>query len=134
MTWGRCSGCGQEDASCKKIRNHAASCPEFLELFRRQPERAIDPEAEWARHHSPDGEAQRLDEREDRRAATKTRLQALAADRQSRSRDRWAGRSRNLSPTHVPPPPQGALAPTGHSEAARILSASLSLPDRGATA
>lgn len=49
MSRGRCAGCGYEDASCKKVRSHVQSCPEFVTLFKEHPERAIDPEDEYVR-------------------------------------------------------------------------------------
>jgi hypothetical protein len=50
MSRGRCSGCGAENASCKKIRTHVNTCPEYISLFKSEPEKCLDPEDEYRRH------------------------------------------------------------------------------------
>lgn len=45
---GRCAGCGNEGAY-KAMLTHVGRCPEFAELFRNDPERALDPAVEYRR-------------------------------------------------------------------------------------
>lgn len=49
MSPGRCAGCGKTHQSCKVIRTHTMSCPDYLKLFKESPEKALDPEAEHRR-------------------------------------------------------------------------------------
>lgn len=62
MAAGRCAGCGKTGSSCK-IDGHAMECPDWLELFRTEPDRALDAAAEYRRWKADD----RADERDARR-------------------------------------------------------------------
>lgn len=48
MCQGRCAGCGKTGPA-KVIRGHTTGCKKFASLFRADPARALDPEAEYAR-------------------------------------------------------------------------------------
>lgn len=45
---GRCAGCANEGAY-KSMLTHVGRCPKFAELFRNDPERALDPAEEFRR-------------------------------------------------------------------------------------
>lgn len=82
MTAGRCSGCGYTDASCKKVRSHVMLCPDYKKLFLDEPDKALDPEVEFARfkewEESEEGQAAketaRSEKRDIRHAATDKRI------------------------------------------------------------
>lgn len=54
MTAGRCAGCGVMDNSCKKIKSHVLTCPDYLEVFKSDPAKALPPEEEWVRWQNED--------------------------------------------------------------------------------
>lgn len=53
MPAGRCAGCGRVD-SRRKIALHIAECSQYIELYQRDPSRALTPEAEYERHRTVD--------------------------------------------------------------------------------
>ncbi len=90
MAAGRCPGCGFT-ASSRKARIHILDCPDFLELFRTDPTRCLDPEDEYVRYKaeddSPDARAERRDARLQDRFADMDRRQSMEADRWQPERD-----------------------------------------------
>jgi hypothetical protein len=85
MSAGRCAGCGQTD-SCKKVELHVLGCPEYLRLYREDPERCLDPAAEYRRYKAQD------DTSEARAARRDLRLQRRFADleaQHSAQASRW---------------------------------------------
>lgn len=64
MPTGRCAGCG-ETGKNSSIIEHTRYCPEFIALYRRNPEAALAPEAEFTRWNTE----QRADDRAARREA-----------------------------------------------------------------
>jgi len=87
MTAGRCAGCGATDNSCKKIKAHVTTCPDFLALFKTDPSKALPPEAEYTRWKEEDNT-------EEQRAIEKDkRLQVRFADmdrRRENQKERWS--------------------------------------------
>ena len=92
MSAGRCSGCGLEDRSCKKIGTHIHTCSSFLELFRSDPDKALEPEEEYRRYHAwlktEEGQEFLDDQRADRIDAYREE----GEERLERHRERWGGR------------------------------------------
>lgn len=90
MAAGRCAGCGQTD-SIRKIQIHVNGCREFIDLFRVNPERCLDPVAEYDRYKaeddSPEARAERRDGRLQQRFADLDQRQTRAAQRWSPERD-----------------------------------------------
>lgn len=58
MCQGRCAGCGRT-GPVKVIRSHTAGCKKFASLFRADPVRALDPEAEYARWKDEEADAEK---------------------------------------------------------------------------
>jgi hypothetical protein len=56
MATGRCAGCGKSGPP-KKVQAHIMTCPDYAELYRADPARALPPEAEHARWAAQDKEA-----------------------------------------------------------------------------
>jgi hypothetical protein len=77
---GRCAGCGGTDSSCQRIKKHVQKCPDFLALYRTDPARALDPEAEYRRWVAED----RRDEAAQRRRAVIEEAESSRAQRASR--------------------------------------------------
>lgn len=90
MALGRCSGCGRAD-SLRKISVHIVTCPAYLDLFSRQPERCLDPAAEARRYRAeeqtPEARAEQRGARLEQRFAEINQLQAASASRWSRPPD-----------------------------------------------
>lgn len=90
MALGRCSGCGRID-SHRKIGLHIVSCPDYLSLFVREPDRALDPVAEHDRYRaedrSPQARAEQRGERLNARFAEINRQQAVSASRWAKPPD-----------------------------------------------
>jgi hypothetical protein len=55
---GRCGGCGKTGTP-KAIARHIVDCEPYQELYARNPTRALDPEAEYARWEAEDKQAAR---------------------------------------------------------------------------
>lgn len=118
MARGRCSGCGHEDQSAKKVERHTASCPEYIRLWREHPERALSPEAEaerWAAHTSTEEYTEQREAAKDEkyagyRADNERRVEAQAS--RWKSREFRSGRSTS-TPAKLPAQQGGRLAPTG---------------------
>lgn len=53
MAAGRCAGCGRTD-SARKVALHILTCQAYIELFERDPESALTPEAEFIRFRRED--------------------------------------------------------------------------------
>lgn len=87
---GRCAGCGLTGSS-KKVSAHVLTCPDFLALYRSEPGRALDPEAEHQRHRlendTSEARAQRRDLKLRARFAEMERRQALSTDRWRQPKD-----------------------------------------------
>lgn len=86
MAPGRCAGCGLSNSSCRPIRAHVETCPDYLDLYREDPARALAPEAEYRRWKAED------DSPEARQAARDVRLGrvfAEADEAQQAARERW---------------------------------------------
>lgn len=101
MTRGRCAGCGKEDASCKKIKTHIASCPEYLELWTTDPDRALDPEEEflrWKAHVESDDYIMAKEEATSAKYAGYRREAELKI---ARSKTRWGSRLTESEKTTV---------------------------------
>lgn len=107
-----------------RIRSHAASCPEFVALFHKSPELAVDPETAWLNWHNQDAVLDRREARIERHDLVKSKLQGLAADRQVRDQERWRGVRRH-EVAMVAPPEDGVIASTGVTDARRELSREL---------
>lgn len=86
MSRGRCSGCGAEDASCKKIRAHTMSCSEFIALYKEHPDRALDPEAEFRRYKASADDVQATSDAREVRQAAYARINA---DKLEAADKRW---------------------------------------------
>ncbi len=90
MPTGRCAGCGFSD-SCTKVKGHILGCPEYLALFRKTPERCLDPAAEHARFKAEDdtseARAERRDQRLSDRFAEMDRLASIQAARWRQPKD-----------------------------------------------
>lgn len=83
---GRCAGCGKRDVSVRKIQAHVVQCPSFAALYRTDPERALDPEAEEERWQRTEGsEEARIAARDERLEALRARLARQRLDQA----DRW---------------------------------------------
>jgi len=86
MAAGRCAGCGRTDSQ-RKISLHLVDCPQYIDLFQRQPERCLAPAAEYERFRNEDNS---VVARAEQRG---TRLAARFADinrHQAASAARWA--------------------------------------------
>lgn len=86
MAMGRCSGC-QRVSPERKIRSHIITCAQYQKLFQLDPERCLDPAAEFRRYRarecSPEARADQRD----------VRLRVRFADinqQQASSTARWA--------------------------------------------
>lgn len=79
---GRCAGCGLS-GSVARVSAHARYCPEYRELYRSAPERALSPEEEYARW-------QDSEERQERREQRREAAIAEADRRRDVHRRRWA--------------------------------------------
>ena len=86
MSRGRCSGCGQEDVSSKKIRAHTMDCPQYVALYKKNPAWALDPEAEYLRHKASAEDAQVTSDARDVRQA---RYAQINADKLKAADERW---------------------------------------------
>lgn len=90
MPTGRCAGCGYS-GSCTKVKMHVLVCPDFLAVFRENPERCLHPAAEYARFKAEDdtseARAERRDQRLRHRFAEMERLAAIQAARWQRPKD-----------------------------------------------
>lgn len=90
MAAGRCAGCGLIDSS-KKVGLHVMMCPQYLALYNSEPDRALDPEAEYERHQTEDNTSEARAERRDvklrQRFAETHRRQSTQADRFKRPKD-----------------------------------------------
>jgi hypothetical protein len=84
MSAGRCAGCGKTDPSCKKIKTHVMSCPDFIELYKQNPEAALDPEAEFTRH-----KLEQDDTKEERRDTRIAGLRKEGAAKVAVQQGRW---------------------------------------------
>lgn len=65
MAQGRCAGCGYS-ASCAQVGSHILTCPDYLALYRADPEKCLGPEAEHQRHkqeNTSEAQAERRDRR-----------------------------------------------------------------------
>lgn len=84
MPLGRCAGCGSS-GSDRKIRTHVLSCEDYSALFKTDPERCLDPHAEYLRYKREDdtfeARAVRRDVRLQRRFAEMDRLHSQQAAR-----------------------------------------------------
>jgi len=49
MSHGRCAGCGKTSPSCKIIKTHIMTCPDYVSLFKEDASRALQPEEEYVR-------------------------------------------------------------------------------------
>lgn len=90
MAAGRCAGCGCTD-SARKIGLHVMTCPQYIELYRCEPGRCLDPEAEYQRYRTEEDTAEARAHRRHLRlrdsfAETQAR-QALQAARWRQPRD-----------------------------------------------
>lgn len=87
---GRCAGCGCTD-SVKKIKSHVMTCPQYIELYRSEPSRCLDPEAEYHRHRNDEGTSEARAQRRHLRLTDSftdmERRQALQAARWRRPKD-----------------------------------------------
>jgi hypothetical protein len=86
MAAGRCAGCGRVD-SARKIALHVLACQGYIELFERNPEAALTPEAELLRFRRED------DTPEARAVARGQRLHERFTEinrQQAASASRWA--------------------------------------------
>lgn len=98
MSRGKCAGCAIEDSSCKVVKNHTLTCPEFIELYRTDPARALDPEDEYRRH------LEWLRSEEGQEAATERAVKTAAHNRETaerilqRDRERWGGKAVPVAP------------------------------------
>jgi hypothetical protein len=54
---GRCSGCGFEDVSCRKVKTHVLTCSVYLALYRSDPDRCLSPEVAYVKFRSGDPDA-----------------------------------------------------------------------------
>jgi hypothetical protein len=88
MTAGRCAGCGFENASCKIVKTHVASCNDFRDLWKANKEAALDPEAEYTRHRM-----QMSSTKEERRDVRIAGLRKEDKARLSTQQDRWSSSS-----------------------------------------
>lgn len=79
---GRCAGCGQIDKNADVTREHTRYCRQFGQLYRLAPERALDPEAEYARWVEFD----RAEMRSGRRDAHVTEADRRRAEQKARWR------------------------------------------------
>jgi hypothetical protein len=90
MATGRCSGCGRTD-SLRKISTHIVDCFAYLDLFQRDPARALGPAAEYERYRaedrSPEARAEQRGERLQVRFAEINRQQAVSASRWAKPPD-----------------------------------------------
>ncbi len=64
MSAGRCSGCGEVNRSCKVVREHIRSCPDYRQLLSTAPEKALEPEAEYDRWAARDKTEERIERRD----------------------------------------------------------------------
>lgn len=84
MAAGRCAGCGRTGPG-SKIAGHVIACQAFIELFERDPGRALTPEAELIRFlhedDTPEARAAARGQRLEERFAEINRQQAVSASR-----------------------------------------------------
>lgn len=84
MAAGRCAGCGRTD-SLRKISLHIVDCSAYLDLYDRDPQRALTPIAEYERYRredsTPEARAVQRGHRLERRFAEINRLHAVSATR-----------------------------------------------------
>lgn len=86
MTAGRCEGCGAINNSCTVTRNHVRSCPKFVELYRRDPALALDPEESFRRHQE---ETRDPHKRAEARSIKLTKMFANVDERRVSEATRW---------------------------------------------
>lgn len=129
MSRGRCAGCGYEDASCKKVRTHVNTCPEFLVLYKTEPARAIDPEDEFVRFKALTETFEYQEARDEEKSAKHAKYREDAERKLAVSKDRFAGGTRTrfrsaASQESVTSPPEGVPVPAfDDSATGRVLAA-----------
>lgn len=114
VTKGRCAGCGFEDASERKVRIHTIGCPEFIALWKANPEQALEPAEAHAQYHQVEAKEARKEAHQDQFDTVRGQLQELAARRQEADRERWRN-VREHAVVMVAAPPDGRLVFTGTS-------------------
>lgn len=87
---GRCAGCGRTGPE-SKINLHVIDCPDYLDLYARQPDKALTPVAEYTRYRTEDRNPEaRAEQRSARlvvRFAEINRQQAVSAARWAKPPD-----------------------------------------------
>lgn len=90
MPSGRCVGCGFRE-SVRKVEVHILGCPDYLDVFRVDPARCLDPAAEHQRYQNeednPEARAVKRDFRLQDRFAELDRRHAVQAHRWRTPRD-----------------------------------------------
>lgn len=82
MMPGRCAGCGETSKDVPAVREHVRYCPGYQRLHAEHPERALEPEQEFARYVRE----QRADDRAGRREAVIAEADRRRAEQASRWR------------------------------------------------
>lgn len=93
MPIGRCSGCGETNASAKYMAAHVSECPEYKKLYKDSPELALSPVEEQRRYVEEDGKLQ------DKAAQFEARQQRAAAHREMNDRKLTMEQQRWSAPT-----------------------------------
>lgn len=87
MAQGRCAGCGKTGTSCKGMKNHIMSCPEYIQLYQKDPSKALEPGPEFARWQREENSEEARAEAKDKRLAARFAALDVKRDKQS---SRWA--------------------------------------------
>lgn len=84
MPQGRCAGCGFTDSD-RKAKHHVAVCGDYFELFKNDPDKALDPVDELRRYRTEEmTSGARAVRRDQRLSARFDQLDALQQQQVSR--------------------------------------------------
>jgi hypothetical protein len=95
---GRCAGCGLENKSCKVIKSHIMTCPDYKKLWQTDPDKALEPE-DCFKQHKLEMDASKGDRREVRIAGLRVTDKARVAAQQKRYATRSAKSYAEPDPT-----------------------------------
>lgn len=91
MPKGRCAGCGLENGSAKLIERHITKCPDYLDLYKKDPAKALSAEEEASRYDALKKTDAFIEEREAAKDERYDGYRAAAAKKVEALRERWRG-------------------------------------------
>lgn len=101
MPMGRCAGCGETSASCKKINAHVLECPEYKALYKSDPDKALSPREEFARWKAEDGKLLEKVDRIEARAQRASDHREINDRKLESAQERWSSQTTHRS-TSIP--------------------------------